>query len=720
MLALLAVLPLGVFAQTQVILNNDYKGAVSLTFNEGVPCLTRPLMEEWGIIPPLLERLEWDTNGCLTASSIQKYKFQYWSRPEAQLLTLLLPEAALNAQQNGVSSSRWDDGINALFMNYRVEVDDRSARSEWDTAGTDANLALESGLNVGPWRMRYQNTFWRDKENNRGSYTNGYSLWRSIRALRSRLTLGDGYTSSSMFDSMAFRGVMLGSDQAMFPDRWRPYNPWINGYARSEAEVTIRQNGERVYRIHVPPGPFTIRDFYPPDDQGNLELTIQESDGTERTRTLPYSIMPNLMQYRRINYEVVAGRFKPFHGIEMGKDRFLQSTISWGVWPGITLFTGLLQGERYLGEAMGVGGNLGALGALSADINVARYRQQGLSFSGYVWRLRYAKAILSTETNLTAQLQLYPKGSQYRSLEEKISRDTMLKSQWDDDLDQRALKGQVELNQNFGEDSSMSLSWQWTEGRKHSEMGKSNALVLSLNTSWKDVDFSLYGGRERSAGSPAETTLGINMSIPLSFGGRVVNVGYVSELASRGPDSHGVNVYGTTLEDYSLRYDVTAKHVIHSNDELDASLGYQHNAGEINTSMSRAGKIRDWHADASGSVLVHSGGVAFGQTIGNTAALVQIPDTPGISFYNQFGSTTNRKGDLIVSNMTPWRVNRVTMDSYSLPEGLLFENDEQEAVPTDGAIVQLRFEPPTKAPPEKTSANKSASDEDAVVKDNGK
>ncbi|MBV4413870.1 fimbrial biogenesis outer membrane usher protein [Enterobacteriaceae bacterium YMB-R22] len=694
MLALLAAIPVNALAKTQVILNNAWKGAITLDIDNDFPCLTRPLMEEWGVITPLLERLEWDVKGCLTQETMQHFHLQYWYRPQAQLLTLLFPDAALNAQQNGVSTSRWDDGINAFFMNYRLDVNRTNAHYSWDTTGTDANLALESGLNVGAWRLRYQNTLWREKSGEHGSYSNGYSLWRSVRALRSRLTLGDDYTSSNMFDSMAYRGVRLASDQAMFPDRWRPYNPWINGYARSEAEVSISQNGERVYRIHVPPGPFIIRDFYPPDDQGNLELTIQESDGTERTRTLPYSIMPNLMQHNKVDYEVVVGRFKPWHGIEMDKERFWQTTLSWGAWPGLTLFAGFQQGVRYLGQVVGMGGNLGAFGALSMDVSTARYRQNAQNLDGAVWRLRYAKAFLSTETNLTAQLQWYPDGSKYRSLEEKISREAALKSDWDDDTTLRALKGQVEINQNFGEDSSVSLIWERTRGRRYT--GNSDSLTLSVNTNWRDVDISLYGGYERARNYPTQTTLGINVSIPFAFGSRVTNVGYLSELASRGESSHGMNIYGSAGEDNNLRYDVTAKHVVHSTDELNASLGWQYNAGQLNVSTTRGGGRRDWHADTSGSVLVHGGGVTLGQTLGSTSALVEVPNTPGVGFYNQFGSTTNREGELLVSYMTPWRVNRVTMDTYALPEEMHFDNDELEAVPTDGAIVRLRFDPPQK------------------------
>ncbi len=684
--------PCAMGQKISVILNNSWKGTISMTVNDGIPCLSRPLMEEWGVITPLLERLEWDAQACLLPSSAHTFSLNYEFLPQASKLLLNFPDAAFNPQQNGVSTSRWDDGINALFMNYRLDVDKRRARYSWDTSGTDSTLTLENGLNLGPWRLRYQNAFWRERDGGHGSYTSGYSLWRSLQSLRARLTLGDGYTSSNLFDSMPYRGVSLASDSAMLPDRWRAWTPVINGYARGEAEVTIRQNGERVYRIHVPPGPFVIRDFNPPNDEGNLELTIQESDGTERVRVLPYALMPNLVQHRRFSYELTGGRFKPYHGVDMDKDRFWQSTLSWGAWTGVTLFIGMQQGERYLSQLIGAGSNLGAWGALSVDTTLARYRQRGETLSGSAWRLRYARAFLSTETSLSAQLRYFPRRSEYRTLEEKISRAQMLQYDWDDDVTQRRLQGQLELNQNIGEDSSINLSWRWMRARGRTS--GSSSLTLSANMQWKEVDISLYGGYERPQGYPEEATLGINISIPLSFGNRMTNVGYVSELASHGKDTHGVNVYGSALKDYSLRYDVTAQHEVHGNDELNASLGYQYNAGEANLSMTRGGGQRDWHADASGSVVLHSGGVTLGQTLGGTSALVEVPNTPGVSFYNQFGATTNRSGEMLVSYMTPWRVNRLTVDNFSLPEGLRFERDELEAVPTDGAIVRVRFKPP--------------------------
>ncbi|MEH0887022.1 fimbria/pilus outer membrane usher protein [Enterobacter sp. UNJFSC 003] len=678
--------------KTWVILNNLYKGAISFDVSASGPCLSQPLMEEWGVRHAVLARLVWDTKGCLTPQSAEQFNLKYWYRPEAQLLTLLFPKEAISPQQNGVSTSRWDDGINALFINYRLDADNSQAQYDWEHSGTEATLSLDNGLNVGPWRLRYQNTVWRDKEGQHGSYSNAMSLWRSITPLRSRLTMGDGNTSSNLFDSLTFRGVSLASDEAMYPDSWRPYSPWINGYARSEAEVTIHQNGVRVYRIHVPPGPFTLRDFYPPDPSGNLEMTIQESDGTERTRLLPYSSMPNLVHQGLFSYELAAGRYKPFHGIDRDKDRFWQSTFSWGVAPQVTVFAGLQQGEHYFSQVVGIGGNLGLWGAFSGDVTAARYTQNEASLRGKVWRLRYAKAFFTTETSLTAQLQWYPRGEHYRSLEEKISRADLLRYGWDDDVTQRALRGQLELNQNLGEDTSLSLSWYGLKSRESA--GGSTGATLSMNTTLHSVDYSLYGGYERYGKNPDETTVGINISVPFSLWGTTSNVGYTTELASRGEDSHGVNVYGSALSDYSLRYDLKATHTVHHNDELSANLGYQYNAGELNLSMVRGGIRRDYHADTSGSILVHGDGVTLGQQLGSTAALVAVPGSPGIGFYNQFGSTTNANGELLVSYLTPWRVNRITVDSLSLRENTTLDVTELESVPTDGAIVLLRFPQP--------------------------
>ncbi|WP_300004732.1 fimbria/pilus outer membrane usher protein [uncultured Cedecea sp.] len=675
--------------KTWVIFNNQYKGAIALDIQDGVPCLTRPLLQEWGVRDVVLDKLQWDASACLTSGAAEAFFFQYWYRPHAHLLTLLFPEDAISPQQNGISTSRWDDGINALFSNYRLDINKENARYSGDDSGTEMQLDLDNGVNVGPWRLRYQNTFWREKDGNRGSYSGTVSLWRNFTSLRSKLTIGDGYTNGTLFDSIPMRGISLASNEAMYPDSWRPYAPVINGYARSEAEVTIHQNGERVYRIHVPPGPFILRNFYPPDAEGNLELTIQESDGTERTRQLPYSIMPNMVGHGYSRYELTAGHYKAARFDEKERPRFWQGTIASGILSNTTLFGGVQLADNYHSGVIGLGRNMGKWGAVSLDMSRASYTQQNDRYRGSVWRLRYAKAFFRTETSLNAQLQWYRRGSRYRSLEEKLEQ-----SQWqafglEDDTTDRSMRGRVELTQNFGSDSSLSLSWNWLKSRRAAH--NRNSVSLSMNTGWNELDLSLYAEYERGGGWPKESTLGINVSIPFSIAGYNSNIALNSDLANRDNNDHEVNIYGSALDDLRLRYDARLGHVEHGDDNFSASLGYQYNAGEVNVGMNQSGKWHNYHADMSGSIVLHDEGFALGQMLGSTSALVQVPDTPGVAFYNQFGSTTDSSGNLLVSYMTPWRVNDVTTDSFSLPEDVCLDVEEIETVPTEGAIVSLRF-----------------------------
>ncbi|OLN18866.1 hypothetical protein BUE67_14030, partial [Corynebacterium diphtheriae] len=97
------------------------------------------------------------------------------------------------------------------------------------------------------------------------------------------------FTQSEVFDSINFRGFQLSSDEVMLPDSQRGFAPIIRGVARTNAEVTIQQNGYVIYRNSFPPGPFVIDDLYSTSNSGDLEVTITESDGSTQTFTVPYS-----------------------------------------------------------------------------------------------------------------------------------------------------------------------------------------------------------------------------------------------------------------------------------------------------------------------------------------------------------------------------------------------------------------------------------------------
>lgn len=70
--------------------------------------------------------------------------------------------------------------------------------------------------------------------------------------IKSKLTVGDKYTSADLFDSVPFRGFSLNKDESMIPFSQRTYYPTIRGIAKTNATVEVRQNGYLIYSTSVP------------------------------------------------------------------------------------------------------------------------------------------------------------------------------------------------------------------------------------------------------------------------------------------------------------------------------------------------------------------------------------------------------------------------------------------------------------------------------------
>ncbi|MDQ9577961.1 fimbria/pilus outer membrane usher protein, partial [Serratia marcescens] len=75
-------------------------------------------------------------------------------------------------------------------------------------------------------------------------------------ALRSRLTMGEDYLNSDIFDSLRFTGVSLRSDDSMLPPNLRGYAPEVTGVAKTNAKVVVSQQGRVLYETQVAAGPF--------------------------------------------------------------------------------------------------------------------------------------------------------------------------------------------------------------------------------------------------------------------------------------------------------------------------------------------------------------------------------------------------------------------------------------------------------------------------------
>lgn len=96
----------------------------------------------------------------------------------------------------------------------------------------------------------------------------------------------------------------------MLPDSLKGFAPTVRGIAKSNAVVTIKQNGYVIYQTYVSPGAFAINDLYPTSSSGDLQVTVKESDGSENTFTVPYSAVPLLQREGRLKYALTAGKYR--------------------------------------------------------------------------------------------------------------------------------------------------------------------------------------------------------------------------------------------------------------------------------------------------------------------------------------------------------------------------------------------------------------------------
>lgn len=185
---------------------------------------------------------------------------------------------------NFVDPSLWDNGIPAAMLSYNL-----SARKNENDYGTEDSVyaGFNGGINLGAWHFRAQGNYsWQKDGSSETEFQNRY-VQRDIAVLRSQLVIGESGTSGESFDTVNLRGVRLYSESQMLPPQLARYAPTIRGVAKSNAKVTITQNGYKIYETTVPPGPFAIDDLSPSGYGADLEVTITEADGSKHTFSGP-------------------------------------------------------------------------------------------------------------------------------------------------------------------------------------------------------------------------------------------------------------------------------------------------------------------------------------------------------------------------------------------------------------------------------------------------
>lgn len=662
------------------------------------PCLSPDQLSAWGIKTEDFPALS-SSDGCARLAAIPQAAFNF--RFEKQELVISVPQIYLRPKEQGIApQALWDDGIPAFLMNYSANT----SRSESRYSGSDDHyqssyLQLNPGANLGPWRLRNQ-TNWQRQGSDSGRWQTVYTYAeRGINAIKSRLTLGDRNSPGDIFDSVPFRGTMLGSDSSMVPWNMRAYAPVVRGVARTQARVEVRQNGYLLYSETVAPGPFALTDLMTSGfSGGNLQVTVLETDGSTQVFDVPYQTPVISLKEGYLDYSVLAGRYR-FADSSTG-DTFGQLTAMYGLPWNMTAYGGV-QGSRYLNAwTAGAGISLGNFGALSLDGTLSQGRlYHGDDDKGGTWRVRYSKNVDSTNTSFMLSSYQYASAGYHTLSDVMDSWKERTRSSW-----REQFKSQTSLTLSQSLDSLGYLSFTGTRADYRDRTGHQDSFNAGYNVVlYRGITASLnwslnrqydYDGVKRN-----DRVTSLWLSIPLDTwtGSRLgsnVSASYRMTSPSQGGNTQEVGLSGDAFAQ-QLHWDVRQSHQAdsHGNDPDNSyvNLGWSGTYGELGGHYSYSTHRRDMGASVAGGVILHEHGLTFGQQLGDTVALVEAPGASGVSVSGGRGVKTDFRGYTVQNWVTPYQENTISLDPLSLPGNVDINQTDVRIVPTRGAILPARF-----------------------------
>ncbi|MBI0277972.1 fimbrial biogenesis usher protein [Hafnia alvei] len=689
-----------------------------------IPCLTSKRLEEMGVdlkAVPDLEKLPADACVSLT-DSFPGARADF--NIKQLRLDISLPQAALKQNARGyIPPEQWDDGVNALMVNYNF-----TGSNSWgDSVNNSYYLNLQSTLNVGPWRLHDYSSGTYSGGGGSGSDSSSHDwqhistyVQRSIVPLKGELTLGDSYTPSDVFDSLGFRGIQIASDDNMLPDSLRGFAPTVRGIAKSHAKVTVKQNGYVIYQTYVSAGAFELNDLYPTSSSGDMDVEIEEADGSKTTYSVPYSAVPLLQREGRVKYAVTGGQY---HSNTQNQDKseFAQATVIWGLPYGITAYGGVQHSDNYQSEALGMGLNLGDIGALSVDITQANSTLADDSkHKGQSLRFLYAKSLNSTGTNFQLMGYRYSTEGFYTLDETTYSRmsgyntDNTQDDKQDEEPDltdyydlyyNKRGKIQVNISQQVGGNGSIYVTGSQQSYWNTDETD--SVLQVGYSGNYHDVNYSVSWNYNKSQGQPeADQQVAINFSVPigkwLSPGGADNSDVYSSPnnayaTYNNSTDNHGkmqqmAGLSGTLMKDNNLSYTVQQGYA-NKGDSANgnASLNYQGTYGNSNIGYNYSSGYQQVDYGMSGGIVAHANGITLSQPLGSTNVLIKAPGAANVDVENSTGVKTDWRGYAVVPYATTYRQNRIALDTNTLGDKVDLDNAVVNVVPSEGALVVADF-----------------------------
>ncbi|END9089761.1 outer membrane usher protein [Yersinia enterocolitica] len=650
-------------------------------------CLTPQLIELLALKEDSFKKLTWSRDGeCLDISSLPGLTVE--GDLAKSSLYLSVPQDWLEySEPDWDPPSRWEEGIPGVLFDYNL----LGQLNRQETNNTNNNTLSgngTTGANLGAWRFRAD---WQMRvDQSSGSSTerqwdwSRYYAYRAIPSLGAKLTLGEDFLNSSIFDSFRFNGASLATDDNMLPPNLRGYAPEITGVARTNARVVVSQQGRVLSETLVAAGPFRIQNLNS-FVSGTLDVRVEELDGQVQqfqvnTASIPYLTRPGMVRYR-----IAAGKPSDI-GHRAEGPMFGTGEFSWGINSGWSLFGGAMSGENeYQAASMGIGRDLMEFGAVSVDMTQswATLPEQG-SLSGGSYRVNYSKNFQETGSQVTF--------AGYR----------------------------------FSERNFMSMSEYLDARYRNNDVGGNKEMyTISFNQQFQDLGLSAYLNYSHQTYWDRSANDRYNLALSRYFDiGKVKNVSLTfSAYRNRYNESNDDGVYLSMSMPFgnsaTISYSATVSGSEHSQrvgytDRLDAHNNYQINTGVarsgvlVSGNYNHIGNSADINANASyqegryssvglgiqgGATITAEGGALHRvNTLGGTRLLLDTQGVSGVPVQGYCSSIrTNQFGKAVVGDVNSYYRNRASIDIDNLADDVEARGTVAQVTLTEGAIGYRRF-----------------------------
>lgn len=636
----------------------------------------------------------------------------------SQRLDISIPNIWVESEARGyLPPSEWDDGITAASLNYNLT----GSNSE---NSNNVFLSLNTGFNIGGFRFKNlssYNYFQQKLNNTNTSKWNNIQTYaeKSIIPIKSELVLGDSNTDHAIFDSVGFRGIRLYSSDAMLPISKQGYAPVVRGIANSRGVLTIRQNGYVVYQTNVAAGPFAINDLTSMSGSGDLNVTIEESTGAVQNFIIPYSGVPILLREGRTKVDIAMGEFRSGNN-EQGTPFFVQGIISHGFGKGLTGYAATQLASDYKATLIGIGKNWGRFGAFSFDATQANSTlANGEEHSGQSYRLLYSKSLNTLGT--TFQLMGYRYSTKGFYTLNDVAYKSMESFQFDQNYDdfgnpyndpssyynlnyKRRGNFQFNVTQNLNSFGSMYASvnyqtyWNVPESSRSYQFGYANTIkAITYSLAWSLQDSFNASNTLNANNNSISATISFPMNAFFGSRDRVKNEIYSNSNIVR--NSSGGNVIQTGLNGSLLEHQALNYSILHGQNTDTGGFGTaavrldtKYGSGGMAYNFAEGGKDTSINYDLSGGMILHSGGLTLGQSLGDTNILVDAKGAKNVKIENSRNIHTDSRGYAILPFADNYRMNRIALITDDLDHKTEILTNVQNIVPMKGAIIKANFD----------------------------